>query len=321
MTETLLSVRDLKVQFRSREQTVRAVDGVSFDLAQGRTLGIVGESGSGKSVTGLALLGLVPAPGEIAAGEIWFEGRDLVKLDRSALREIRGSRIAMVFQDPMTSLNPFLRISDQIMEATRLHLRHNRVEAMEHAVKMLDMVGIPDARARAGSYPHQFSGGMRQRVMIAMALACQPQLLIADEPTTALDVTIQAQILDLMRDLRSQTGASMILITHDLAVVADIADQVLVMYAGRILESAPAAELFRNPQNPYTRALLGCTPDPLRRGARLDSIPGLPPDQARLEPNGCPFSDRCPEVIDRCRQEFPPYHAVGENHSSLCWVR
>ncbi len=321
MTETLLSVRDLKVQFRSREQTVRAVDGVSFDLAQGRTLGIVGESGSGKSVTGLALLGLVTAPGEIVGGEIRFEGRDLAKLDPVAMRDIRGSRIAMIFQDPMTSLNPFLRISEQIMEATRRHLQHSRSEAMEHAVKMLDMVGIPDARGRAADYPHQFSGGMRQRVMIAMALACHPQLLIADEPTTALDVTIQAQILDLMRDVRSQTGASMILITHDLAVVADIADHVLVMYAGRVLESAPAAELFRNPQNPYTRALLGCTPDPLRRGARLDSIPGLPPDLARLDRNRCPFAERCPEAIERCRQEFPPYHSVGENHSSLCWVR
>ena len=321
MAETLLSVRDLKVRFRGREETVRAVDGVSFDLEAGRTLGIVGESGSGKSVTGLALLGLVPPPGEIAGGEIRFEGRDLAKLKSSALREIRGSRIAMIFQDPMTSLNPFLTVAAQIMEATRRHLGHSRSEAFEHAVKMLDMVGIPTAGARAGDYPHQFSGGMRQRVMIAMALACNPRLLIADEPTTALDVTIQAQILDLMRDLRSKTGASMILITHDLAVVAGIADHVLVMYAGRILESAPAAELFRNPQNPYTRALLGCTPDPSHRGARLDTIPGLPPTAARPDANACPFSNRCPEVIDRCRREFPPYHTVGENHASLCWVR
>src|SRR4051795_3230984 len=228
MIPGLLSVRDLKVHFRSRDHIGRAVDGISFDLEQGRTLGIVGESGSGKSVSGLALLGLVPAPGEITGGEIWFEGRNLVKLDASELRNLRGSRIAMIFQDPMTSLNPFLRVSEQIMEATRLHLRHTRAEAMEHAVEMLDMVGIPDARVRCECYPHQFSGGMRQRVMIAMALACHPKLLIADEPTTALDVTIQAQILDLIRDLRNCTGTSMILITHDLAVVADIADHVVV---------------------------------------------------------------------------------------------
>jgi oligopeptide/dipeptide ABC transporter ATP-binding protein len=321
MTEPLLAVRDLQVRFRIRERTVPAVEGVSFDLAPGRTLGIVGESGSGKSVTSLAVLGLVPPPGEIAAGQVWFEGRDLTKLDRAALRRIRGSRIGMIFQDPMTSLNPFLPIGHQIMEATRLHLGHSRYEAMEHAVKMLDMVGIPDARARADAYPHQFSGGMRQRVMIAMALACRPRLLIADEPTTALDVTIQAQILDLMRDLCQQTSASMILITHDLGIVAEIADTVVVMYAGRVVETAPAAELFRNPQNPYTRALLACTPDPARRGLRLDSIRGLPPDLARLESDRCPFSERCPEVIDRCRQEFPLYHSVGENHSSLCWVR
>jgi len=321
MSETLLSVRDLRVQFPGAGQTVRAVNGVTFDLDAGRTLGIVGESGSGKSITGLALLGLVPLPGEVTGGEIWFEGRNLVELDHDELREIRGGRIAMVFQDPMTSLNPFLRVSQQITEATRRHLGHSRGDAWEYAVKMLEMVGIPDARARADCYPHQFSGGMRQRVMIAMALACHPQLLIADEPTTALDVTIQAQILDLMRDLRSRTGASMILITHDLAAVAEFADRVLVMYAGCILESAPADELFRNPQNPYTRALLACTPDPERRGQRLDSIPGMPPDPARFDKNRCPFAERCPEAIDRCRQEFPPYHSVGENHWSLCWVR
>jgi oligopeptide/dipeptide ABC transporter ATP-binding protein len=321
MTETLLSVRDLQVHFRSRERTIPAVERVSFDLAPGRTLGIVGESGSGKSVTSLAVLGLIPPPGEIAAGEIWFEGRDLTKLDRSALRNIRGGRIGMIFQDPMTSLNPFLRVADQIMEITRLHLGHSRREAEQHAVKMLDLVGIPDARARAQAYPHQFSGGMRQRVMIAMALACRPQLLIADEPTTALDVTIQAQILDLMRDLRDRIGTSMILITHDLGVVAGVADHVIVMYAGRIFESAPASELFRNPQNPYTRALLACTPDPARRGATLHTISGLPPDPARLDENRCPFADRCPEAIDRCRHEYPPHHSIGEDHSLLCWVR
>jgi ABC-type dipeptide/oligopeptide/nickel transport system ATPase component len=252
MTETLLSVRDLQVHFRSCERTVPAVERVSFDLAPGRTLGIVGESGSGKSVMSLAVLGLIPPPGEIAAGEIWFEGRDLTKLDRSALRNIRGGRIGMIFQDPMTSLNQFLRVADQIMEITRLHLGHSRREAEQHAVKMLDLVGIPDAGSRAEAYPHQFSGGMRQRVMIAMALACHPKLLIADEPTTALDVTIQAQILELMRNLRDRIGTSMILITQDLGVVAGAADHVIVMYAGRVFESAPATELFQNPQSPYT---------------------------------------------------------------------
>lgn len=321
MSETLLSVRDLKVHFKTRDGIAPAVGGVSFDLEQGKTLGIVGESGSGKSVTSLAIMGLLATNGRISNGEIWFEGRDLTKLPGRALREIRGSRVGMIFQDPMTSLNPFLRVADQIIEATRTHLGHSRPEAAEHAVKMLETVRIPDARARANAYPHQFSGGMRQRVMIAMALACRPKLLIADEPTTALDVTVQAQILDLMRELRRDTGASMILITHDLGVVAGSADHVVVMYAGRVFESAPAAALFRNPQNPYTRALLACTPDPARRGEKLASIPGVPPDPARLRPDQCPFADRCPEAIDRCHRECPPYHAVGENHHSLCWVR
>jgi oligopeptide transport system ATP-binding protein len=319
--ETLLSVDDLKVQFRTREGDLPVVAGVSFSVRQGETLGIVGESGSGKSVTSLAIMGLLSRNGRVSNGEVRFEGKDLTKLDGVAIREIRGSRIGMIFQDPMTSLNPFLRVADQIMEATRTHLGHSRKQAAEHAVRMLEMVRIPDARTRAGEYPHQFSGGMRQRVMIAMALACRPKLLIADEPTTALDVTIQAQILDLMRDLRSQTGASMILITHDLGVVAGVADHVIVMYAGRVFESAPTAELFRDPQNPYTRALLACTPDPAHRGAKLASIPGSPPNLAHLPPDRCPFADRCPEVVDRCREEFPPFHAVGEQHFSLCWVR
>ena len=321
MPETLLSVRDLKVRFRISDGNVTPVDGVSFDVTQGQTLGIVGESGSGKSVTNLAILGLLPQTGTVSGGTVSFEGQDLTKLDNAAMRGIRGSRIGMIFQDPMTSLNPFLRVGEQIAEITRLHLRHSRSEAADYAVEMLEMVRIPDARSRAAAYPHQFSGGMRQRVMIAMALACRPRLLIADEPTTALDVTIQAQILNLMRELRNRTGTSMILITHDLAVVAGVADHIIVMYAGRVFESAPALELFRNPQNPYTRALLACTPDPARRGSRLDSISGLPPDLARLDKNRCPFVDRCPEAIDRCRNEYPPYHSVGEDHSVLCWVR
>ena len=227
----------------------------------------------------------------------------------------------MVFQDPMTSLNPFLRISTQIAEATRLHLGHTRQQAKEHAVSMLEMVGIPDARTRVDSYPHQFSGGMRQRVMIAIALACHPKLLIADEPTTALDVTIQAQILDLIRRLRDATGASMILITHDFGVVAEMADHIAVMYAGRIVESAATAELFRTPQNPYTRALLRCIPDPARSKQQLFSIAGQPPDVAQLRDGQCPFAERCPEMIAVCRQEFPPYQQMGENHGSLCWLK
>jgi oligopeptide/dipeptide ABC transporter ATP-binding protein len=221
----------------------------------------------------------------------------------------------------MTSLNPFLSVSTQIAEVSRLHLGHTRLQADDHAIRMLEMVGIPDARTRAHAYPHQFSGGMRQRIMIAMALACQPKLLIADEPTTALDVTIQAQILDLLRRLRDSTGTALILITHDFGVVAEMADHIAVMYGGRIVESAPKADLFRNPQNPYTRALLRCVPDPARSKEQLVSIAGEPPDVTRLRLTHCPFVERCPESIDMCQQEFPPYYQVAENHQSLCWLR
>ncbi|HET9531225.1 MAG TPA: ABC transporter ATP-binding protein [Blastocatellia bacterium] len=318
----LLEVRDLKTYFRTEEGMVKAVDGVSFDLKKGETLGIVGESGSGKSVTNLSILRLVPRPpGEIAGGQVLFEGEDLLKLPEKRLREIRGGQIAMIFQDPMTSLNPFLPVSTQLMEVTRLHLGYSREEAYEHAIRMLELVGIPDPRSRVDDYPHQFSGGMRQRVMIAMALSCRPRLLIADEPTTALDVTIQAQILDLIKQLKEETGTSVILITHDLGLVAGMTDHVVVMYAGHIFESAPTEEMFRNPQNPYTRALLRSVPDPTREEGELFQIPGLPPDLAHLPKNRCPFADRCPEVIDKCREEFPPFHEVEEDHWSLCWVR
>jgi oligopeptide transport system ATP-binding protein len=320
--KTLLSVRDLKTYFRTEDGLVKAVDGVSFDLKKGETLGIVGESGSGKSVTNLSIVRLIPRPpGEIAGGEVIFENKDLLKLPESDLRAIRGGQIAMIFQDPMTSLNPFMKISTQLMEVTRLHLGYTKGQAYEHAVKMLELVGIPDARSRVDGYPHQFSGGMRQRVMIAMALSCKPKLLIADEPTTALDVTIQAQILELIKQLKAETGTSVILITHDLGLVAGMTDHVVVMYAGHIFESAPTGELFRNPQNPYTRALLRSVPDPTGEQGELFQIPGLPPDLARLSKDRCPFADRCPEVIDKCREAFPPYHQVAEDHWTLCWVR
>jgi oligopeptide transport system ATP-binding protein len=318
---TVLSVRNLQVSFPTDRGTTRVVDNISFNVAQGKTLGIVGESGCGKSMTSLALLGLIPRPGFVSGGEILFDDQDLTKLSDRELRNVRGSKLAMVFQDPMTSLNPFLPVGAQIAEMTQLHLGHSRTEAREHAIKMLEGVGIPDARARAVSYPHQFSGGMRQRVMIAMALACRPKLLIADEPTTALDVTIQAQILELLGRLKESTHIAVILITHDLGIVAETADHVSVMYAGRIFESAPAREVVCNPQNPYTRALLQCIPSPAHRDEPLFQIAGQAPDLSRLPPQQCPFAERCPESILRCREEYPPYHQVGENHWSLCWVR
>jgi oligopeptide transport system ATP-binding protein len=316
--EPLLSVRNLCTYFGSEDGVVKAVDGVSFDLLRGETLGIVGESGSGKSVTSLSLLRLVAEPpGKIVAGEIIFQGQDILSLPLEAVRRIRGERISMIFQDPMTSLNPFMRISTQLMELTRLHLRHTKREAHDHAVRMLETVGIPDARRRADDYPHEFSGGMRQRVMIAMALSCRPELLIADEPTTALDVTIQAQILELIRDLKIQTGLSVILITHDLGVVAGMTDRVVVMYAGKVFERAPTRELFARTANPYTKALLRSMPDPETTEGALYQIPGLPPDVAHL-PAGCPFAPRCERAEDVCRREFPPFVQLTREHFSLC---
>src|SRR6185369_14779860 len=282
-TFRLLDVKDLRVYFRSEEGIVKAVDGISFDVKQGETLGIVGESGSGKTVANLSLMRLIPEPpGEIVSGSVILRGRDVLKLPARDLRRLRGKQVAMIFQDPMTALNPFMRVSKQLMEVTQLHLGHTKIQAREHAVKMLEHVGIPDASARIDSYPHEFSGGMRQRVMIAMALSCEPDLLIADEPTTALDVTIQAQILELIKRLKAETGASVILITHDLGIVAGMTDQVIVMYAGKILERAPTAELFQNPGNPYTRGLLRSVPNPTDEQGQLYQIPGQPPDLARL---------------------------------------
>jgi oligopeptide transport system ATP-binding protein len=315
---TLLKVKDLRTYFDTEDGTVKAVDGVSFELQRGETLGIVGESGSGKSVTNLSIIRLIPnPPGRIAGGEILFAGQDLLQLSEDDVRKIRGRRISMIFQDPMTSLNPFMKISKQLMEMTRLHLGHSKSQAHEHAVKMLETVGIPDARARAEDYPHEFSGGMRQRVMIAMALSCKPELLIADEPTTALDVTIQAQILELIKKLKQETGTSVILITHDLGVVAGMTDNVVVMYAGKVFEQAPTRELFALPGNPYTKGLLRSVPDPTAEQGKLYQIPGLPPDVARLPP-GCPFAPRCDRVAEICRREFPPFVELNADHYSLC---
>jgi len=316
---SLLSVRDLRTYFQTEDGEVKAVDGISFELKRGETLGIVGESGSGKSVTNLSILRLIPEPpGKIVSGEIVFQGQDILSLAPEEIRRIRGKRISMIFQDPMTSLNPFMRISRQLGEITQLHLGHSRDEAREHAVRMLETVGIPEARARVDSYPHEFSGGMRQRVMIAMALACEPELLIADEPTTALDVTIQAQILDLIKKLKEDTGTSVILITHDLGVVAGMTDDIIVMYAGKVFEQAPTHELFATPGNPYTKGLLKSVPDPAHeQGKELYQIPGLPPDLSNL-PRGCPFSPRCYRAEDICREQFPPFVQLSAEHRSLC---
>jgi len=314
----LLEVKDLRVYFRSAEGAVKAVDGVSFDLKQGQTLGIVGESGSGKTVANLSLMRLIPEPpGEIVSGSVVLDGRDVLKMSARELRDLRGQQIAMIFQDPMTSLNPFMRVSKQLMEVTQLHLGHTKEEARAHAVRMLENVGIPDAAGRIDSYPHEFSGGMRQRVMIAMALSCEPQLLIADEPTTALDVTIQAQILELIKRLTAETNASVILITHDLGLVAGMTDHLIVMYAGKIFERAPTAELFAKPGNPYTKGLLRSVPDPTSEQGQLYQIPGQPPDLARL-PDGCPFAARCERAEEICSREFPPFVQLTAEHFSLC---
>jgi oligopeptide transport system ATP-binding protein len=314
----LLEVKNLRTYFDTEDGEVKAVDGISFQLKRGETLGIVGESGSGKSVTNLSIIRLIPSPpGKIVSGSVWFDGRDILALKEDDVRKIRGRRIAMIFQDPMTSLNPFMKISRQLMEITQLHLGHTKAQAYSHAIKMLETVGIPDARVRVDSYPHEFSGGMRQRVMIAMALSCEPELLIADEPTTALDVTIQAQILELIKTLKRATGASVILITHDLGVVAGMTDHLIVMYAGKVFEQAPTAELFALPGNPYTKGLLRSVPDPTVEQGDLYQIPGSPPDVARLPP-GCPFAPRCQRAEEICQREFPPFVQLTSEHFSLC---
>jgi oligopeptide transport system ATP-binding protein len=319
----LMQVKNLTTRFYTDDGTVYAVNGISYDLHEGETLGIVGESGCGKSVHALSIMRLIPSPpGEIVDGSVVFRERDLLALPESEVRHVRGAEIAMIFQDPMTSLNPVFTVGDQIAEALRLHMAMNNKQALDRAAELLDLVGIPDARQRLDSYPHEFSGGMRQRAMIAMGLSCMPQLLFADEPTTALDVTIQAQIIDLVRRLREKLGMSIIWITHDLGVVAGLAERVMVMYAGFIVEKASVKELYANPRHPYTLGLLRSLPrvDKGRvAGERLTPIGGLPPDLIGL-PEGCPFVPRCPYAVDRCRAENPLLEEIAPGHEIACWV-
>jgi len=321
MPDLLLDVQGLETQFKTSDGVVHAVNGVTFGLAEGETLGVVGESGCGKSVTMLSLLRLIPTPpGEVTDGKAIFFNQDLLKLSNEEIRYVRGAQISMIFQDPMTSLNPVLTIGLQLEEPLMLHLGMTRKQARTRAAELLGMVGIPKAEDRLGDYPHQFSGGMRQRVMIAMALSCSPQILIADEPTTALDVTIQAQIIELVKRLRDELGMAIIWITHDLGVVAGLAQRVVVMYGGLIIEEAPVNELYVNPQHPYTLGLLGSLPrvDDTKH-ERLFSIDGLPPVLYE-KPKGCPFAPRCKWVVEHCLNENPPLMEVGQNHKSACWV-
>ncbi|MDP6452558.1 MAG: ABC transporter ATP-binding protein [SAR202 cluster bacterium] len=316
----LLEVKDLATHFFTQDGVVKAVDGITYDLEEGEVLGVVGESGCGKSVHALSIMRLVAnPPGRTVGGEIIFEGEDLLKMDDSEMRHIRGNRIAMVFQEPMTSLNPVLTIGRQLTETLELHQNMARPEARARAAELLGTVGIPDAERRLADYPHQFSGGMRQRVMIAMALSCNPRLIIADEPTTALDVTIQAQILELMRDLAVEFGTAMVIITHNLGVVARYAHRVVVMYAGRIVETGSANDIYKNPRHPYTLALLNSVPrlDATER-VRLDAIEGLPPDLVDLPP-GCSFAPRCKFATEKCIQEAPVLVETDTNHTSACW--
>jgi len=317
---TLLQVRDLRTQFFTQEGVVNAVNGVSFDLEEGETLGIVGESGCGKSVSVLSMMRLIPQPpGRIVGGEVIFQGRDLLKLSEEEMRHVRGNKIAMVFQDPMTSLNPVLTIGQQLGEALELHLGMTKDQARERSIELLEMVNIPEARARIDDYPHQFSGGMRQRVMIAMALSCNPQLLIADEPTTALDVTIQAQVLDLMNELRREFKAAIQFITHNLGVIASMADDVVVMYLGRIVEGAAVGEVFHAPKHPYTQGLMHSIPSLASRKERLVPIKGVVPDPFDV-PEGCGFEPRCPHAMEICRTKMPPLKDVVPNHQAACWL-
>ncbi|HEY53504.1 MAG TPA: ABC transporter ATP-binding protein [Caldilineae bacterium] len=317
---TLLEVKGLETQFFTQDGVVHAVNGISYTLDEGETLAIVGESGCGKSVGVMSLIRLIPIPpGKVVAGEVWFDGKDLLKLSDDEIRQVRGNRIAMIFQDPMTSLNPVLTIGKQLTEAMQLHLGMDKEQARKRAVELLELVGIPGADKRLDEYPHQFSGGMRQRVMIAMGLSCNPQLLIADEPTTALDVTIQAQIVDLVKELKEKIGMAIIWITHDLGVVAGIAERVIVMYAGLIVEEAEVHDLYGKPLHPYTLGLLKSMPRlDLGKDAKLIPIEGLPPDLVDF-PEGCPFAARCKYRVDRCFTENPPIEYVTPTHRVACW--
>ena len=321
MPDAILDVQKLEVAFKTLDGNIHAVNGISFGLKEGGSLGVVGESGCGKSVTMLSILRLIPLPpGRVVAGKAIFRGNDLLRMSNEEIRHIRGAQIGMVFQDPMTSLNPVLTVGRQLIEPLMLHLAMPKDQAWARAAELLSMVGIPQATERLGDFPHQFSGGMRQRVMIAMALACSPQILIADEPTTALDVTIQAQIFDLVHRLRDELGMALIWITHDLGVVAGLAQQVLVMYGGFIIEEAPVKELFANPQHPYTVGLLGSLPRVDAQGHhRLVSIDGLPPVLYE-KPNHCPFAPRCKYAIERCWNENPSLLTLGQMHKVACWV-
>jgi oligopeptide/dipeptide ABC transporter ATP-binding protein len=317
----LLDVRNLHTQFATGGGVVRAVDGVSWDVRAGETVALVGESGCGKSVSALSVMRLVAAPaGRITGGQIIFKGRDLLTLSDEEMRKTRGREIGMIFQEPMTSLNPVLSVGRQLTETVEIHLGMTSAQSRARAVELLSLVGVPDPERRLAQYPHQFSGGMRQRMMIAMALSCNPALVLADEPTTALDVTIQAQILELMKELSQRLGAAMLIITHNLGVVARYADRVNVMYAGKIVERATAREIYANPRHPYTLGLLRSVPrlDEPRR-AKLQPIPGQPPDLSRL-PGGCAFAPRCPYALERCRSDTPPLDEVASEHLSACWI-
>ena len=317
----LLEVKNLRTYFNTEEGIVKAVDGVDFDVQEGETLALVGESGCGKSVTALSVLRLLPVPpAKIISGEVLFEGEDLLTLHDSEIRHVRGNRISMVFQEPMTSLNPVITIGKQLVEGIELHLKLNKADALARGIQLLEMVGVAEADHRVDDYPHQFSGGMRQRVMIAMAMSCNPKLLIADEPTTALDVTIQAQVLEVLSRLSREFGSAVMIITHNLGVVARYADRVNVMYAGKIIESSSAEKVYADPRHPYTLGLLASVPR-LDQGTteRLLPIEGAPPDLGRLPP-GCSFYPRCIYHIDKCKEEYPPLALVAENHYAACWV-
>jgi len=325
MTETtqpLLQVQNLNTRFHTLDGVVNAVDGVDFEVYRGETLGLVGESGCGKSVTALSILQLLRCPPGEIQGQILFEGKNLLDLDREEIRKIRGNDISMIFQEPMTSLNPVLRVGEQIAEAARLHKDMNRQEAWRWAVEMLRMVQIPGPGSRSRQYPHKFSGGMRQRAMIAMALSCNPRLILADEPTTALDVTIQAQIMTLMQRLKEEFKTAIVLITHDLGIIAEMASRVVVMYAGKVVEEAPVKALFKDPRHPYTRGLLGSIPVIGRKeqtGRRLQEITGIVPSPAQM-PQGCRFHPRCSKVMDRCRRQEPPVIRLEQHRRVSCWL-